>query len=150
MPRNACNVKASRAQRRIAGFTLIEIVIALTIAALSITALARIFTSSVIITDRAGGITLATLIAQSKLAQAGTAFPLEDGSQSGEDLDGRYRWQLTIVPYEVIRLESVDAPTAVAPLAQPLEMKRITVTVTYDDPARVVTLTTYKSIGKKV
>jgi general secretion pathway protein I len=133
-----------------AGFTLIEIVIAFAIAALSMVALMRIFNNGLTVTERAGDLTHATLIAQSKLAQVGTEFPLEDGGQNGEVLEGRYRWQITITPYEVVRVESVDSPVGAAPLAQPLEMKQVNATVSYGDPPRSVSLVTYKTIGKKL
>ena len=38
----------------------------------------------------------ALVIAQSRLAMAGTEIPLKEGSTSGQTDDGKYRWTLTI------------------------------------------------------
>ncbi len=131
------------------GFTLLEIVVAFTIAAVSVTALMKVFSNALNVTERAGGITQATLIAQSKLAQVGSAFPLEDGGQSGEEQSGAYRWQLTISPFEPPRIESPDAPVGVAPIVLPLQMKRIESVVRYGEPERNVTLVTYRTLAVK-
>jgi general secretion pathway protein I len=127
------------------GFTVLEILIAFTIAALSMAALTKIFAQSLDVTERAGGITQATLIAQSKLAQVGAAIPLQDGGANGEEQNGAYRWQVTVTPYEVPRIESPDAPVALAPLVLPLEMKRIEVIVRYAEPERSITLVSYRA-----
>jgi general secretion pathway protein I len=132
------------------GFTLLEIVIAFSIAAISMTVLMKVFSTALDVTRRAGGITQATLIAQSKLAAVGSAFALEDGGQAGEEQGGAYRWQLTISPYEVPVTTSPDAPVAVAPLVLPYEMKRIEAVVRYGAPERSVTLATYRTMPKKL
>jgi general secretion pathway protein I len=131
------------------GFTLIEIVVAFAIAALSITALMRIFSNALDITHRAGGVTQATLIAQSKLAAVGGAIPLLDGSQSGDDVGGAYRWELTISSFEPPIIASPDAPVALAPLTLPLEMKQIEAVVRYGEPERTVKLVTFRTQPKK-
>jgi general secretion pathway protein I len=127
------------------GFTLLEILIAFTIAALAMTALTKMFSQSLDITERAGGITQATLIAQSKLAQVGAAIPLQDGGVNGEEQDGAYRWQVTISAYDVPKTEASDAPVPVAPLTLPLEMKRVEVIVRYGEPERSVSLFSYRT-----
>jgi general secretion pathway protein I len=131
------------------GFTLLEVLIAFAIAALSLTALAQIFSNALGATERAGGTTQATLIAQSKLAQVGTTFPLEDSTQSGEEQNGFYRWQLIVTPYEPPKLENPEAPVALTSLTLPLEMKKVEVTVRYNEPERVLTLNTYRTVPKK-
>lgn len=127
------------------GFTLLEILVAFVIAALAMSALTKVFSQALDVTERAGGITQATLIAQSKLAEVGSAIPLQEGNQTGEELGGLYRWEVTIAPYEVPRLESAEAPVAVAPIVLPLEMKRIEVVVRYGQPERNITLVTYRT-----
>jgi general secretion pathway protein I len=131
------------------GFTLLEVLIAFAIAALSLTALAQIFSNALSATERAGGVTHATLIAQSKLAQLGTTFPIEESVQTGEEQNGVYRWQVTISAYEPPKLESADAPVALTTTIAPLEMKRIEATVRYGEPERTLTLHTYRTIPKK-
>jgi general secretion pathway protein I len=134
--------RKARAER---GFTLLEILIAFVIAALSMAALTKMLSQSLDVTERAGGITQATLIAQSKLAQVGAAIPLQDGGANGEEQNGAFRWQVTITPYEVPKIESPDAPVAVAPVTLPLEMKRVEVIVRYGEPERNVTLFSYRT-----
>jgi general secretion pathway protein I len=131
------------------GFTLLEVLIAFAIAALSLTALAQIFSNALSATERAGGTTQATLIAQSKLAQVGTTFPLEDSTQAGDEQNGFYRWQLAITPYEPPKIENPEAPVALTNLTLPLEMKKVEVTVRYNEPERVLTLNTYRTVPKK-
>ena len=131
------------------GFTLLEVLIAFAIAALSFTALSQIFSNALRATERAGGITQATLIAQAKLAQVGTTFPLEDSTQAGDEQSGLFRWQVNITPYEPPKMESPDAPVALANLTLPLEMKKVEVSVRYSEPERVLTLNTYRTVPKK-
>ena len=139
-------MKPAKSER---GFTLLEVLIAFTIAALSFTALAQIFSNALRATERAGGITHATLVAQNKLAQVGTTFPLEDNTHAGDEQNGAYRWQLNITPYELPKVESVDTPVALTTLTLPLEMKKVEVSVRYGEPERVLTLNTYRTIPKK-
>ena len=135
--------------RQNGGFTLLEVLIAFAIAALSFTALSQIFSNALRATERAGGITQATLIAQAKLAQVGTTFPLEDSTQAGDEQSGLFRWQLNITPYEPPKMESADAPVALTNVTLPLEMKKVEVTVRYSEPERVLTLNTYRTVPKK-
>jgi general secretion pathway protein I len=66
--------------RRERGFTLIEVLVATTIAALLLFPLLRSFSAGLATTQRLGGITAATLLAESTLETVGSATPLVDGS----------------------------------------------------------------------
>lgn len=75
------------------GFTLIEVVIALTILTLSLAALYSAFESSLSRTRRDSRFSEGTMIAQSLLARAGSELPASQGSYEGE-LNG-FGYQLT-------------------------------------------------------
>jgi general secretion pathway protein I len=151
LPRGAAKSPAptARGLNHARGFTLLEVLIAFTIAAIAFTALMRVFSTALDVTERAGGISQATLIAQSKLAQVGTVIPLVDGGQAGDEVNGRFRWSVNIGPYEPPVVVNPDAPVSLAPLTLPLEMKRIEAVVRYGEPERNVTLVTYRSVAKK-
>jgi general secretion pathway protein I len=84
------------ATRRQRGFTLIEVVVAFLLLSLVLATGFELFTTgmrrAVDLEDRSQ----ALVIAQSRLAMAGTEIPLKEGSTSGQTDDGKYRWTLTI------------------------------------------------------
>ncbi len=80
-----------------AGFTLIEVLLAFVVFALSFTVVLEILSGSMRNTVRAREYTEVALIAQSVMDQVGLDIPLEAGaSSSGES--GDYQWQLDINP----------------------------------------------------
>ena len=85
--------------RHAGGFTLIEVLLAFVVFALSFTVVLEILSGSMRNTVRAKEYTEIALIAQSVMDQVGLGIPLEAGaSVSGEA--GDYRWQLDINPFE--------------------------------------------------
>ena len=81
-----------------AGFTLIEVLLAFVVFALSFTVVLEILSGSMRNTVRAKEYTEVALIAQSVMDQVGLDIPLEAGtSSSGES--GDYQWQLEINPF---------------------------------------------------
>ena len=89
----------SMAGRREGGFTLLELLLAFMVFALSFATVLEILSGSMRNTVRARHFTEAALTAQSIMDQVGVVIPLEDGMQlSGED--GAYRWDLQIYEYE--------------------------------------------------
>jgi general secretion pathway protein I len=91
-PKSFCNPSAS------AGFTLIEVLLAFVVFALSFTVVLEILSGSMRNTVRAKEYTEVALIAQSVIDQVGLDIPLEAGtSSSGES--GDYQWQLEINPF---------------------------------------------------
>jgi len=81
------------------GFTLVEVLLAFVVFALSFTVVLEILSGSMRNTVRAKEYTEVALIAQSVMDQVGLDIPLEEGtSSSGET--GDYRWQLDISTYQ--------------------------------------------------
>lgn len=87
----------SRAQR---GFSLLEILVAFAILAISLGVLIQIFSRASLSTIAAAQYSRAAAIAEARLEAVGTAIALEPGVVSGEPEDG-IAWELTIVPVEL-------------------------------------------------
>ncbi|OGQ26615.1 MAG: hypothetical protein A3I75_03180 [Deltaproteobacteria bacterium RIFCSPLOWO2_02_FULL_50_16] len=94
------------------GFTLIEVMVAIAILAVSLTALFNFQSNSVIASARAEKMGIATLLAREKMALA--LIELEDAIKAGESLDEKseegtfddevypgYRWVLTVRKIEI-------------------------------------------------
>ncbi|MBT8038924.1 MAG: type II secretion system protein [Xanthomonadales bacterium] len=87
------------APRRDGGFTLLELLLAFMVFALSFAVVLEILSGSMRNTVRARHFTEAALLAQSVMDQVGVVIPLESGLQlSGEDEE--YRWTLEMYVYE--------------------------------------------------
>lgn len=96
---NSRMADAMNAPRRAGGFTLLELLLAFMVFALSFAVVLEILSGSMRNTVRARHFTEAALLAQSLMDQAGVVIPLEAGQQlSGED--GDYRWELEMYEYE--------------------------------------------------
>ena len=85
--------------------------------------------------------TLATLLADSKLATIGIETPLEEGEQTG-DFDNGFRWHSTVRPYDRGGLADGEAPL--------IRAYEVVVTVAWGEPdsGRSVSLTTLR-LGAK-
>jgi len=80
------------------GFTLLEVMLAFVIFALSFATVLEIMAGSMRGIRRASDETEVALIAQTLMDQVGIAIPLEESEFVGEEMD-RYRWQLRIYRY---------------------------------------------------
>jgi len=80
------------------GFTLLEVMLAFVIFALSFAAVLEIMAGSIRGIRRASEDTEVALLAQSLMDQVGIEIPLEEGEFTGEELD-RYHWQMGIYLY---------------------------------------------------
>jgi general secretion pathway protein I len=80
------------------GFTLLEVMLAFVVFALSFATVLEIMAGSMRSVRRASDDTEVALLAQSVIDQVGTEIPLEEGEFSGLALD-RYQWQLGIYLY---------------------------------------------------
>jgi len=87
--------QAPRHQR---GFSLIEILVAFMILAMSLTVIFRIFSGGLRNVALSEDYARAVLVAQSQLSVSGISEPLQPGLSSGE-WDGRFRWQRLVEPY---------------------------------------------------
>lgn len=80
------------------GFTLLEVMLAFVIFALSFATVLEIMAGSMRSVRRAGDDTEVALFAQSIMDLVGTEIPIEEGMFNGTGMD-RYQWQLEIFPY---------------------------------------------------
>ena len=84
--------------RRPRGFTLLEVLLAFVVFALSFAVVLEILSGSIRNTVRAREYTEAALIAQSVMDQVGLEIPLVAGANASGEA-GPYRWALEIVPF---------------------------------------------------
>ena len=80
------------------GFTLVEVVVALAILAVSLGALLRIFSNDLSRASQIEAEVVANSLAQTLLARAGIDQPLVNGETSGQFNNG-FRWRLRVAPY---------------------------------------------------
>ncbi len=86
-------------KRRARGFTLLEVIIAFALLGLALTLLLGSLSGGARQVREAELRTRAVLHAQSLLAEAGVAAPLQAGRQQGEWEQGRYHWELQVQPW---------------------------------------------------
>ncbi len=109
------------------GFTLIEVLVAFTIAALLLLPLLRSFSTGIASAARTDSYTEATLIAESTLESMGPGVPLVDGNQVDQQ-EGQYH-----VSASVHRYQTDTTPQNQLLVAVPYE---IVVTVSWPEAAR--------------
>ena len=125
------------------GFSLLEILIAFSILALSLGILLKIFSAGVNTAVVAEDYTAAVQIAESLMAKTGVETPLQAGQDSGLENE-KYHWLVEVTPF-VFNPENIDATTITAVLF------KVKVIVSWgDDNAndRQVELTTLKLTNK--
>lgn len=115
---------ASRQQR---GFTLIEILVAFMILAMSLTVIFRIFSGGLRNVALSEDYARAVLVAESQLAAIGVSEPLEHGVTSGE-WGARFRWERVVEPYQPWEQEKE--------LSAPLLAYTVTVNVDWEHAGR--------------
>ena len=124
------------------GFTLLEVLVAFAILAVALGAILQAFSQGLRVMTVAERHVAATLLAKTKLAEVGTAIPLEDGEFWGvfeSDLETPYEWRIVIEPFE--GEEGAEAEFA------GLRIFQVAVEVGWDErfPARLVTLRTART-----
>lgn len=107
------------------GFSLLELLIAFSILALSLSILLKIFSSGVNTAAVAEEYTAAVQIAESLMARAGVETPLQLGETAGEENE-KYHWVVTVSPYE-FNPDDVDMSLVKA------EFFKVDVTITWGD-----------------
>lgn len=83
-------------KRASAGFSLLEVLVAFVILALTLSVMMRIFSGGLRNAALAEDYSYAMLLAESKLAEL-SVQPLE--GEAGGEFDGKYRWRSTIHPW---------------------------------------------------
>jgi general secretion pathway protein I len=120
-----------------AGFTLLEVLVALVIFALSFGVLAQIIQTGLRQSTVAESTAVATSIARSQLARVGTELPLQVGQTEGETEDGM-RWhtniQLAEPPNEDLGIASYQVQVMVS--WGPGAAERVTLTTLRIGPVR--------------
>jgi len=81
-------------------FTLIEVLVAFTIMAMTIGILLEIFTRSTTSLIRSQAYTQAAIIAQSQLARVGIDIEIENGQETGKT-KSEFEWLIDIAPYNL-------------------------------------------------
>jgi|SRR5271163_4031725 len=127
-------------QDRAAGFTLIEVLVALAIVGLAMAATAGVFSNGLLGHETASGAEAALALAEERLAVVGGASVLQPGAQKGVFAD-RFAWQTTISPYE----DAGDGKQ-LDPPKDPLRLYRVAVTIAWRDGhrARELSLSTLR------
>jgi general secretion pathway protein I len=133
---------------RTRGFTLIESVVALAVAAIALLALLHLQLVSMATADKAQGLTQAVWVAQEKLAEALSASPLSAGVDSGTVAANgdQFTWQRQVSDAGPIEQVPADpAPPSPPPAWRPTGLRQLTVEVTWlKGPGdKHITLTTY-------
>ena len=88
-----------RNRQRSTGFTLLEVMLAFVIFALSFATVLEIMAGSMRSVGRASEDTEVALFAQSMMDLVGTEIPIEEGGYSGTGMD-RYEWEMGISLYD--------------------------------------------------
>ena len=125
------------------GFTLIEIIAAFTILAMTFMVVLEILSNSSANTIKSSERTEIALEASSKMAEIGTTIPVEEGNESGE-FDNGHRWNISMVPYDI----SYEGDTVMD--FAPIELYQITLTISwgfdgYED--RVASFRTLRAVA---
>jgi general secretion pathway protein I len=104
------------------------VLVAFVIMALVVTALFRLFSSSLSNAAAAEEWSRALQVAESRLASAAAAQPLKEATERGNDGNGHMQWETRVTPYVVPDLDP-DLERASESLA--MRLYRITVDVSY-------------------
>ena len=142
---SAPNIMTKRSRQ--GGFTLLEILVAFTILAMSLGVLMQIFSRGVngaILSDH---FARASTLAESKLASVGIEEALKEGSSSGK-FDDDFTWTLNVRPHEDANLEALPGGTAPIMSVQLFEVELNVIFTTDDQRERRVKLTSLQLAPK--
>jgi prepilin-type N-terminal cleavage/methylation domain-containing protein len=120
----------SRGESVQGGFTLLEVIVAVVIAALCLSALSQVFATGVRAAGTSSDYMRAMTLAQSLLAGVGLEKQAIDSTESGSSSDGRLNWTLSITAEPTEESEN--------PVRPPLELKRVIARVVAVDGANAV------------
>ena len=106
----------TRRARRARGFSLLEVIAAVLLLAITFASLMRVAGSSLNLTARAAERSQAAMWARSLLDSAFVLEPLRAGRSSGR-FDERYRWQLSVQPFQPAPTVPTAGPAPRAPVS---------------------------------
>ncbi|MBK6601526.1 MAG: prepilin-type N-terminal cleavage/methylation domain-containing protein [Betaproteobacteria bacterium] len=130
--RAANRLSPTGARRRAAGFSLLEVLVAFVILTLVATSLFRLFAGSLANVGAAEEYSRAVLVAESVLAEVGSARPLREGTRAGSVEDGRIEWKASVEPWLA---PGVPPDLERASESLPTRLYRIAVEVSFPSPA---------------
>lgn len=110
-------------RRHAQGFTLLEVLVAFALLALSLTLLLGTLSGAALQVGQADLRSRAVLHAQSLLAGAGVQAPLQEGRQQGQWENNRYQWSLQVRPYVEPRAGNAASDIAAGPRLVELELQ---------------------------
>jgi prepilin-type N-terminal cleavage/methylation domain-containing protein len=122
--------------RRSSGFTLLEVMIAVSVSAIGIVGLLELFSGSVRLASISARQTDALIVARAQMDRSLWDPELEEGEDAGTWRDhrigGEYRWQVSVEEY----LPQLGVPEGedVEEESTDYELKQITVVVSWDTP----------------
>jgi len=108
------------------GFSLLEVLVAFVVLSLVATALFRLFGGALGNAAAADEWSRATLIAETRLTMAANVQPLREGSDQGNESNGRVRWETKVAPYDP---PNTSDDIAHASETMPTRLYRVTVDV---------------------
>jgi len=97
-------------QKKTGGFTLLEVMIAMSILAVGLVAVFQMQSQSVSLASESRFRTTAAFLAQSKMAEIETASRLENRAQSGDFAPDypEYGWQLSVMDTQMAGLKRIE------------------------------------------
>jgi general secretion pathway protein I len=114
-----------------AGFTLIEVLIALAIVGMALVAVAAVFSNGLVGHETAADAEAALALAEERLATAEATAALQPGISNGQFV-GRFAWQTVIAPYE----DGSEAAGQILPAKNVPPLYRVAVSVAWHDGHR--------------
>ena len=130
-----CHSGFTRGGNRQSGFTLMEVLVAVSVVAIALMAIYRMHTQTLFMDARGRFDTVATLLSRQKLADIDTMALADISDDSGDfgSAHPGFTWQIQTEAVSADRLKE-DGPT----------LKRITVTISVNEGASEFNLTTYR------
>jgi general secretion pathway protein I len=125
-----------------AGFTLLEVVVAMTIVSIGVVTLLEIFSTGLRLGSRSSGATEAVAYGRQAMDEILLRRKIEEGAQQGS-FNERARWKLGIEP--------VPEPSDTLSLSSAWELKEVTLDMRVTDAGRdrPVELRTYRLVRKR-
>jgi len=123
-------------RQRAGGFTLLEVMLAFVIFALSFATVLEIMAGSMRSVSRASDDTEVALLAQSLMDLVGNEIPVEEGEYGDRSMD-RYEWQMTLTLYDAIdESESVGLSTQELAEMSGIELYRVDLYIDWESGRR--------------